>query len=118
MLSAKPWKLEAVIRLVFSVFVCFCAGYFITVTLPVISAGKPVGRLLVLDVIGLACLAAALMLSRKPWAVGNSGRRVAIILVCAYTGMLLGLWAQHVAGKAPAGLSTGQMLVALASFQG
>ena len=118
MLSARPWNLEAVIRLVFSVFVCFCAGYLISVALPVLSAGKPAGKLLLLDAFGLICLAAALILSRRPWGVGNSGRRVAVLLVCAYTGMLLGLWAQHLAGRGEARISTGQMLVALASFQG
>jgi membrane protease YdiL (CAAX protease family) len=118
MLSARPWKLEAVIRLVFSVFVCFCAGYLISVALPVLSAGKLAVKLLVLDGLGLICLAAALILSRRPWGAGDSGRRVAILLVCAYSGMLLGLWAQHLAGRGGAGVSTGQMLVALASFQG
>jgi membrane protease YdiL (CAAX protease family) len=117
-LSARPWKLEAVIRLVFSVFVCFCAGYLVSVAIPVLSEGKPAGKLLVLDLVGLACLAAALILSRRPWGQGNSGRRVAVLLVCAYTGMLLGLWAQHVAGRGDSRISTGQMLVALASFQG
>ena len=118
MLSARPWKLEAVIRLVFSVVVCFCAGYLISVAMPVLSAGKPAVKLLVLDGLGLTCLAAALILSRRPWGAGDSGRRVAILLVCAYSGLLLGLWAQHLAGGNGADISTGKMLVTLVSFQG
>ena len=109
-------------RLVFSVFLCFCAGFLITVILPVISAGKPAGKLLVLGACGLVCLATALFLIRKRWTEGNSARRVVLALVCAYAGMLLGFWSHHLAGPgAGAGkttFSTVQMLVALGSFQG
>jgi len=118
MLSARPWKLEAVIRLAASVCLCFFAGYIISVALPVVSAGKASGKLLVLDALGLACLALAMILVRRSWADGNAARRLVIVLICAYSGMLLGFWAQHVAGPGRTAISTGQMLVALASLQG
>src|SRR6266542_3203446 len=118
MLSARPWKLAAVIRLAVSVFLCFCAGYIISVALPVVSAGKASGKLLVLDGFGLACLGVAMVLVRRSWAEENAARRLVIVLVCAYSGMLLGFWAQHVAGPGKAGISSAQMLVALASLDG
>src|SRR6266850_6618891 len=118
MLSARPLKLEAVIRLAVSVFWSFCAGYIISVALPIVSAGKASGKLLVLDGFGLACLAVAMILVRRSWAEGNAARRLVIVLVCGYSGMLLGFWAQHVAGPGRTAISTGQMLVALASLQG
>src|SRR5258706_14200420 len=118
MLSAKPWKLEAVLRLVFSVFLCFCAGYLISVAIPVLSSGRPLLKILALDVVGLACLATALILIRTPWGAGDSARRLVGVLVCTYAGMILGLWAQNIAGHTKTTFSTGQMLVALASFQG
>src|SRR3954471_741530 len=122
MLMAKPWKLEAVMRLLFSVFLCFCAGFIITVALPVISSGKPVGKILGIDAAGLVCLGTALILIRKRWEEGNSALRVVLALVTAYSGMLLGFWSQHLAnpgiGANKATLSTAQMLIALASLQG
>src|SRR2546423_10243065 len=118
MLSARPWKLEAVIRLAVSVFLCFCAGYIVSVALPIVAAGKPSGKLLLLDGFGLACLVVAMILVRRSWTEGNAARRLAIVLVSAYTGMLLGFWGQQWAASGRSGVSTGQMLVALASFQG
>jgi|ERR1043166_5011030 membrane protease YdiL (CAAX protease family) len=118
MLPERPWKLEALIRLAVSVFLCFCAGYIVSVALPAISAGKASLRLFAVDGLGLACLAAAMVLVRRSWAEGNAARRLLLVLVCAYSGMLLGFWGQHLAGTSKASVSTGQMLTALASFQG
>src|SRR5436190_17804154 len=114
MLMAKPWKLEAVMRLVFSVFLCFCAGFILTVALPVISSGKPAGKILGLDAAALVCLATALILIRKRWDEGNSALRVVAALILAYGGMLLGFWSQHLAGPGVGAnkttFSTAQML--------
>src|SRR6266699_229691 len=118
MLPARPWKLEAVIRLAASVFLSYGAGYIISLALPVLSAGHASDKLLALDGFALVCLAAAMILVRKSWSEGNTARRLAIALVCAYSGMLLGFWGQHIAGAAKHTVSTGQMLIMLASFQG
>jgi membrane protease YdiL (CAAX protease family) len=124
MLMAKPWKLEAVMRLVFSVFLCFCAGVMISVAMQVISSGKPAGKILGLDGAGLVCLVSALLLIRKRWHEGNSALRMVLALILAYGGMLLGFWSQHLANPGTSivasktTLSTGQMLIALGSLQG
>jgi membrane protease YdiL (CAAX protease family) len=90
----------------------------VSVALPVVSAGKVSGKLLAVDGLGLACLAAAMVLVRLSWNGGNAPRRLLIVLVCAYSGMLLGFLGQRLAGTSKVGVSTEQMLVALASFQG
>jgi membrane protease YdiL (CAAX protease family) len=118
MLPERPWKLEALIRLAGSVCLCLFAGFIISVALPVISAGKLSGRLLAVDLLGLACLGVALVMARRSWADGNVALRLLILMVCAYAGIFLGFWGQHLAGTSKVSVSTGQMLVTLASFQG
>src|SRR5689334_2489554 len=120
MLIAKPWKLEAMMRLVFSVFVCYLAGIMITLAMPLFSSGRITRAFVALDALGLICLVAAFVLIRKRRTGGDAGRRVVIAFICAYAGMLLGLWGQHMAGASSSKtvVSTSQMLVALVSFQG
>jgi membrane protease YdiL (CAAX protease family) len=119
MLSAKPWKSEAVVRLLLSVFVCFFAGsVFVTALHHTHRSLKVNTRFVALAAVSLGLLATTLILMRKPWRFENSIRRVVAAVACFYAGVSLGAWAQQLAGPSPGSLSTAQMVVATLSFQG
>lgn len=64
-------------------------------------------------------LAAALVMSRKGWALENIKKRLAMLLGCFYAGLLLGAWAQQMASAdRPEVPSSGQMVITVLSFQG
>jgi len=117
MLAVKPWKADAVLRLVLSIVLCFLAGSFLSTTLyfagPGIAAKLKFGLILLG---ALSCLAVALILIRGTWRSEAFISRAGLMLVCLYTGLFLGAWAQRIVGRATPSL--GQMVIALLSFQG
>jgi membrane protease YdiL (CAAX protease family) len=116
MLSVKPWKADAIVRLVMSIILSFLAGSFLSTALHFSGAGS--GRVkfgLVLSA-ALVCLVATLILVRWPWRSEAFMTRMGLLLVCLYGGLFLGAWAQRLAGEASSSL--GQMVLALLSFQG
>jgi membrane protease YdiL (CAAX protease family) len=119
MLSAKPWKSEAVIRLFLSVFVCFFAGSLLVSGLHHACPGARVDlRFFAAAGCALGFLGTTLILLRQPWNLENSMSRVVVLVGCLYAGLFLGAWAQQLASPVPAGISVGQMLIATLSFQG
>ena len=69
MLSAKPWKADAIARLGLSVIVCVFAGSVLVSAQHYISAGGKVSARMFypLAVAALGCLATTLVLLSKPW---------------------------------------------------
>ena len=120
MLSAKPWKADAIIRLVLSVIVCVFAGSLLLSVQHYASAGGKVSPRLFfpLAAVALSCLAATLVLISKPWPPEAFGRRLVALLVCAYGGLFLGAWVQQFSGVGAAETSIWRMIVATLSFQG
>jgi len=117
MVSAKPWKLDAIVRLILSVVLCVFAGSLIGSVLYYTGASsKPNPWFYVLVAGALGALGATLVLLRKPWSVDEFMPRVLILLFTFYTGFLLGLWAEKIAGEPPAGMNAGQILIAGISF--
>jgi len=117
MLSEKPWKTEAILRLVLSIILSFLAGSFLSTLLHFTgSSGMGKMKFFLILASAIICLGAALVLVRKPWRVEALMSRVGLLLVCLYAGLFLGAWAQKIAGQA--GPSLGQMVLALLSFQG
>ncbi len=117
MLSAKPWKPEAVIRLLASVFLCIYAGSLAISLFHYARASVRVGRgFIFLAVAAVGSLLLTLVLVRRPWRLERLMTRLVALLVCFYTAMLLGAWAQKLAG--PPGNSTAHMLMSTLSFQG
>lgn len=114
MLTAKPWKAEAVARLGLSVFVCVYAGSLLLIAL---QRGAAAGwALYPILAAAFGCLGASLILLCKPWQMETVLRRLAILLPCLYAGLFLGLWGEKLAGEASR--SVDQMIVGVASFQG
>jgi membrane protease YdiL (CAAX protease family) len=118
-LSEKPWKLEAIARLLVGVFICMCAGSLLGTALyhgPAFQ--KHTALFFNLAVVAFVFLGAALVALGKPWAAENFRRRVGIFFACFYPGLILLVWAQQLAGPPPNGYGIGQMLIGLLSLQG
>jgi membrane protease YdiL (CAAX protease family) len=119
MLSAKPWKTEAVIRLLLSIIVCFFAGSLVVSWLhEARSHARFDLRFISAAAASLCFLAATLALMRRPWNFESSMKRIVVLVSCLYAGLCLGALAQQWAGPLPSGISVGQMLIATLSFQG
>jgi len=119
MLSEKPWKPEAVLRLLLSVFVCYFTGSILVSAMQFAVAGKRLSLGFVLVAIGaIAFLSAMPILVRKPWTLENFTRRMVALLICFWAGLMLGGWTFKLAGPLPSIMSAGQLTIAILSFQG
>jgi len=120
MLSAKPWKADAIIRLVLSVMVCVFAGALCLSVQHYASAGGKVSPKLFypLTAAALGCLAATLILISKPWPFEDISRRLVTWMLCAYGGLILGMWVLHLSRVSAAETSIWRVVVASLSFQG
>jgi membrane protease YdiL (CAAX protease family) len=120
MLSAKPWKAEAIIRLVLSVMVCVYAGGVLLSAGHYVKAGGKAGPWLFYPLASVAtgCLVATLIVIGRPWPAEAFGRRMLTLLVCAYAGLFLGAWVQRLVGESAVEASIWRMVVATLCFQG
>lgn len=120
MLSAKPWRLEALIRLGLSVMICFFMGMLAMCLVRLVDGGDGSRRMLALLVIvaGFGVLTVALVLSRKPWDIERTRGRLMLFLLCLYAGLALAAVSPKLthAGDTEPGLW--QMVIAGLSFQG
>lgn len=117
MLSARPWKANAIVRLILCLVVCFFCGSLLAGMLHHVSLGsKQDLRYYRLTTSALGCAAGALLFVYRPWNQQNVAGRLGGYLVCLYGGILLGTWAQKKAD--PTGPSVSQMITAALSFQG
>ena len=118
MLSVKPWKPDAVIRLVLGVFICIFAGSLVMTALEHSGVKHPT-MFYVLAAGSLALLAASLVAIRKPWKLENFMQRVWVVLVLFYIGLVLGAFAQKYSGPPGSPVpSVAQLVVNSLSFQG
>jgi membrane protease YdiL (CAAX protease family) len=117
MVSARPWKPNAIIRLFLCLIVCFFCGSLLLGLLHHINVGpKQDLRYYRLTASALGCAAVAMVFVYRPWNSENLATRLAGYLVCLYGGILLGTWAQKTAE--PIGPSVSQMIIAALSLQG
>jgi len=120
MVPAKPWQVDAIIRLVLSVVICAFAGSVVVAVLHYATAAAKVSSRLFfpLAAVALLCLAYALVLLSRPWRLQELVRRMVGLLVCGYGGLFLGAWVQRFSGVQAADTSLLRMGVAALSFQG
>src|SRR5690242_4185762 len=116
MLSAKPWRAEAIIRFMCSLLACLSAGQPILAILQPVHGLKPAIRLYGCFAGSLLCLGTTVFLLRKPWRLENVLRRLLIVLATFYCGAILAFATQSLAGAS--GPSVLKMIVAALSFQG
>jgi len=119
MLSVKPWRAEAVVRLGAAIFICVFAGSLVRDLLPRAggAARGGVGFFLLAGA-ALLLLGAALFLVRKPWTFENLTSRVLRLMICFYAAVVLGFCAEKLAGKSVEPGAVQGMLVTTLSFQG
>ena len=120
MLSAKPWKADAIIRLLLSVIICVYAGSLLVSAGHYASAGGKTNPKLfyALAAVAMICLAATLVSISRPWRPETFARRMAALMVCAYGGLFLGMWVQRLSGVSGEEVSIWRMSIATLSFQG
>jgi membrane protease YdiL (CAAX protease family) len=120
MLSAKPWKPDAILRLLLSVFVCIFAGSLLPILWQHSSAAKGMAAKLILPlaIISLCCWAATLILLNKPWRLETFERRLLAVLICFCIGFLAAALVGRFSDQRGSTPSTGRMIIATMSFQG
>jgi membrane protease YdiL (CAAX protease family) len=120
MLSAKPWKPDAILRLILSVFVCIFAGSLLPVLWQHSSAAKGLAAKLILPLVifSLCCWVITLILLNKPWRLETFERRLLAVLLCFCAGFSAGALVGRFSGEHTANPSTGRMVIATLSFQG
>jgi membrane protease YdiL (CAAX protease family) len=118
MLSAKPWKADAAMRLLLSVFVCVYAGSLIGSVrhYATTGGGRDAKLVYLLAAVSFGFLGATLVLLSKPWRLESFMRRLVGLLICFYIGFFVGAWAQKLAGLP--GTSLAQMIIGSLAFQG
>ena len=116
MLSVKPWKTEAILRLGMGVFVCIYAGALLLSGIHASGTTRAGAGFYTLLVLSLGCLVTTLVLLRRPWGFEDIMRRLMVLMACFYAGLFLGAWVQQMAG--PVGESIGRMLAGVFCFQG
>jgi len=120
MVSEKPWRSEAILRLVLSVFVTRLLGELIRAAFRFYESG-PREKLWVFVAlsVGAAMFACtALFVLRKPWELDRFTRSFTALLVCLYVCLTLSAFAQQAAGTRPLGNSTWNTVIAVLSGQG
>lgn len=117
MVSARPWKANAIVRLVLCLIVCFFWGSLLIGLLHHVRAGpKEDLRFYRLTASALGCTAVALVFVYRAWTPQNVASRLGGYLLCLYGGILLGTFAEK--ASPPSGPSVGQMIIAALSLQG
>jgi membrane protease YdiL (CAAX protease family) len=117
MVAERPWKSEAVLRLVLSVFACYLLGSVLSNVVQVLLGGgpyKPVFFGLAVGAGGL--LGSTLWVLQRDFTGENLSRRILLLLVSFYGGIFLAWWAQRVAG--PAQMTTWHAVASALSLQG
>jgi membrane protease YdiL (CAAX protease family) len=118
-LSKKPWKLEAIARLLIGVFICMCIGSLLGTTLyPGAGFQKHKALFFILAAAALLLWIAALVELGKAWALENLWRRLGFLFAFFYPGLIFFVGANQLAGPPRSTYAVGQMFIGLISLQG
>ena len=120
MLSAKPWKPDAILRLLLSVFVCIFAGALLPCLWHRPGAGGTMAAKLFfpLAAVSILCLMAALVLINTSWRLETFERRLIMVMALFSVGFFAGAWVERLSGSRAGDVSIGRMIIATLSFQG
>jgi membrane protease YdiL (CAAX protease family) len=119
-LTEKPWRLEAVARLLAGLFAGILAASLTLTALRFDAGSAKVAPLVFVVLIagGLFASATIFFLIARPWTLENAGLRGAGLMVCAFAGVALTSVAQGDAGDAGPETSVLGMVIATVGFQG
>lgn len=120
MLSVKPWRTEALVRLALGVAVCVFMGVLGLSLLRLQAPGVtvPVPLFAAVVTAGFLALAIALAATRKPWQIEISRARLMLFVAMLYVGLALVGVAQKLTHGAAGDVTLGQMVLTSLSFQG
>ncbi|HWW00233.1 MAG TPA: type II CAAX endopeptidase family protein [Candidatus Acidoferrum sp.] len=111
MLSAKPWKVEAIARLLLGVLLCFFCGSLAVTALHYRGPGGFASLRVYLACAGaLSFLIATVVLLHRPWRYEAFVRHLLALLFCFIAGLVLSLWAQETAGP-PSKTAAGELML-------
>jgi membrane protease YdiL (CAAX protease family) len=120
-LPEKPWRADAVLRLIASVFICVIMGALAANVFRYFGEPqrKSLGMFVGGSVSGLGCFGGALLVLGRTWQFEKYLRNLLILLLCVYGGFFLMWWTNRFVGDSSEEQnSTVRMLVAVLSFQG
>lgn len=119
MVSEKPWKSEAILRLGLSLFLCQFVGFLALAVARYFAGPRSVGVWIfcALAAASAASCGAALIALRKPWELERFTRRFLWLIFFIYLGLTFGAFASHFAGPASVRSSVRTVVAAL-GFQG
>ncbi len=123
MLSVKPWRADALVRLFASVLVCFFFLSAIALSVFQFLATQPhqsIAAFAAVTTAAVLLLLGALFILNRPWQPEKLVRNLAALLLCVYGGLFLTWLAAKTQGGAVFVLkdTTQQVVVAICSFQG
>lgn len=121
MLSEKPWRPDALVRLFVAVMICVFAGSVVAGALAFSPTSSTIHPALFYAIIvaALAMTALALVLVLRPGPVEAMAGRFLWVMLCLFLSLTLAGWAQHLGGTLPrATHSFRGVVVGTLSFQG
>lgn len=120
MLSVKPWKSEAIVRLLVSVFICHLLGSVAMSVARFPNPDHPINAWIfgVLVAGSVIFSIAALFILRRSWDLDRFTRPFATMLLCLYLGLTLAAFVQYYVSKPTGEAATLRTVVATLSFQG
>jgi membrane protease YdiL (CAAX protease family) len=119
-LTAKPWKIEAIIRLLLSIFVCYILGSLAMSVLRFPKVSHPINVWVFCALVAGSVIfsVAALFFLRRPWNLDRFTRPFLLMIFCLYLGLTLSAFAQYFSGERASDNPTLRTVVATLSFQG
>src|SRR3954466_16428210 len=99
-------------------FICIYAGSLVLTVIQVFQFGPKKISIIVLVAAAFFLLVAGLIAVQRPWPFETLFRDMLIAMACVYGGMVLGMWAQHLAGAATGLSAAVRMIVTTLSFHG
>jgi membrane protease YdiL (CAAX protease family) len=100
-LSEKPWKSEAVMRLCLTLFICQFLGAMTLAAIHFFSRAPEANPWLVgaLFAGSVLCCGAGLFIIRKPWEFERFSRQFLLLILFVYLGLTFGAFVQHFTGR-------------------
>lgn len=120
-LPERPWKTDALVRLVASVLICWLSGIMAAMIYGYFSMSHKTSTLpfLGLSAGGLGCFAGALFVLVRPWSLETLLRKLLITLLCIYGGFFLLVFAARlVTDKDEVENSMAIIVIGVLSLQG
>jgi membrane protease YdiL (CAAX protease family) len=116
MLSPKPWKWDAIVRLLIGAFVCLGLGPIVVSALHYAApSGRSHAVFLALSGAGFVLLIISLIVLSSQWSQEDPLRQLLILLACLSGGLSFAAWSQKIARLPDESRSGEQMVVAEAA---